>query len=69
MSKNDLRMRDRFTFSLSGIPVASSFGVLPIIANDRIRMAMKSRSESSQKALGAESQAAIHADAVEGEYA
>lgn len=65
MTKNDLRVGDRFTFSLTGIPVASSYASLPVISNDRIRKTMRAKPESSPNAPGAESDTPTSSDAVE----
>lgn len=37
MTRNEPRRRDRFTFSLTGIPVVSSYASVPAIPDDRIR--------------------------------
>ena len=50
MTRNEQRVRDRFTFSLTGIPVVSSYASMPVIANDRIRKVPVKSSKGSKKA-------------------
>ena len=52
MTRNELRVRDRFTFSLTGIPVVSSYASMPVIPNDRIRKIPGNSSKGSKKAQG-----------------
>ena len=45
MTRNERRVRDRYTFSLTGIPVVSSYASMPVILNDRIRKVRKATAE------------------------
>lgn len=54
MTRNDLRVRDRFTFSLTGIPAVSSYASMPVISNDRIRKVPDSSAKGSRKSQGRE---------------
>lgn len=48
MFKKDRPARDPFTFSLGGIPAVSSFAILPVIADDRIRQIRDRQAEEAQ---------------------
>ncbi len=63
MTRNELRARDRFTFSLTGIPVVSSFASMPVIPNDRIRMITKARPRGPQAQQGQAADLPPEADA------
>ncbi len=52
MTRNELRVRDRYTFSLTGIPVVSSYASMPVIPNDRIRKIPKVGPKGPQAAQG-----------------
>lgn len=52
MTRNKLRKRDRFTFSLTGIPVVSSFASMPVIPSDRIRKIQEKSSTGPKESKG-----------------
>lgn len=65
MTRNELRVRDRFTFSLTGIPVVSSYASMPVISNDRIRKVPGKNSKGSKKAQCREANTPTLADAAQ----
>ena len=64
MTRNELRARDRFTFSLTGIPVVSSYASMPVIPSDRIRKIPKAGPTEPQSADGRSANARAADDAL-----
>lgn len=64
MTRNELRVRDRYTFSLTGIPVVSSYASMPVIPNDRIRKIPKVGPKGPQAAHGHAADTSAEANAL-----
>ena len=64
MTSNKRRVRDRFTFSLTGIPVVSSYASMPVIPDDRIRKLPKTGPKGPQAARGRQAGSPQDADAL-----
>lgn len=69
MTRNNLRVDERFRFSLTGIPGVSSYASMPVIANDRIRKVPDTDSERSRKAQSRDAETPVPADSTQGENA
>ena len=65
MTRNEPRVRDRFTFSLTGIPVVSSFASVPVIPNDRIRKVPDAARKGRQVTSGCTADMPGEADAAQ----
>lgn len=63
MTRNEPRVRDRFTFSLTGIPVVSSFASVPVIPSDRIRKIPDAARKGRQVTAGRTAERPCEADA------
>ena len=69
MTMNEPRVRDRYTFSLTGIPVFSSYASVPVIPSDRIRKIPKAGLKGPQAAHDHTADTPAEADALQAGYA